>query len=81
MHFDGLTGDEIRPNRPSDWGILDTRFEDRVGNAVISDADMESVVKANEEAAKLVAELRNVACSKNALLAALGVDVLKVAAV
>lgn len=46
---------------------------------MISDSDMECVVKAHKEAIKLVIELRNVACSKNALLAELGVDILKVA--
>jgi len=69
LHFDGPKGDEIRPNHPPDWGILAARFEDRVGIAVISGADRESVVKASEGAAKLMAELLNVACSKNALLA------------
>ena len=44
---------------------------------MISNADKENVRKAHEIATQLVDELKGVACSKNALLAELGVDILR----
>jgi hypothetical protein len=44
---------------------------------VISDVDKESLRKAHDKAVQLVDELKNVACSKNALLTEIGVDILK----